>query len=541
MLPTPEDCQDGCTLPSLGSPFHLPAVIPVLVSSLPFALTFFIVAVVVHQKLFPRLSGQPPSDPSRHGPPTSTLPAARWSPARPKATAFSRGTNVAAVAFSMTVALAAVLAELILCEISNSLNPVARSWSLQVTLSTLLVLLIVVIPLVELRSIISSAGWRFSREGARPSRLAWTLQLVGFGMWIAGFWFVGHGLPSSHVHAWGSEARASLREACLERIGIIGICLMALLSGFASVSAPWQTFGAKVRPVAAADIERKQAGMDATGEMLEAKQSRLRALSRKMSDAPAEGFMSKFMGSIRGNADVQERTSLELEISGLQTMHQSLSTSLSLLQERRRTQQRASTSVGRVLLLASYLFSIYCLYRILATLTASLRRWWHPDVTFSGTDPINNFLAVIAKHWDPSLDRLAWSRQISFFLSGVILLASFSSVMQTFVLLSRFTPALLQHTQANLALVVSQISATYVISSALLLRSNLPPEVSTVISDALGAPLDSVFVDRWFEGWFLVASGLTIFGIFVGRKLAGHQYADLDDDRDDVELGDKRL
>ncbi|KAI9852397.1 MAG: hypothetical protein M1824_002005 [Vezdaea acicularis] len=310
---------------------------------------------------------------------------------------------------------------------------------------------------------------------------------------------------------------------------------MALLSGFASISSPWQNFGAKVRQVSQSDIARKQAGLEATDEMLQAKRSRLRALDRKMADTPAEGFMTRVMGSIRGNADVQERKALHMEISGLETMRFSLSTAIAVYESRLANQRRSSTPAGRFLLLISYIFSLYCVYRILATSIATIRRWKYPETTFSGTDPINNVLTLLAKHWDPSLDRLAWSRQISFLLSGVILLASFSSVLQTFHFFSRFTPSLLHHTQANLALLVSQISATYVISSALLLRSNLPQEVGSVISEALGAPLEPRFVDRWFEGWFLSAAALTAAGILVGKKIGGSD--EWDDDEADVEMG----
>ena len=41
----------------------------------------------------------------------------------------------------------------------------------------------------------------------------------------------------------------SISEECLERIGIIGISLMASLAGFAAVSSLWQTFGVKYKPV----------------------------------------------------------------------------------------------------------------------------------------------------------------------------------------------------------------------------------------------------------------------------------------------------
>lgn len=58
-----------------------------------------------------------------------------------------------------------------------------------------------------------------------------------------------------------------------------------------------------------------------------------------------------------------------------------------------------------------------------------------------------------------------------------------------------------------------------------------------MVSEALGSPLEPGFVERWFEGWFLVASVLTAGGVWVGRRLVG----DWDDWEDgDVEMGQKR-
>lgn len=45
--------------------------------------------------------------------------------------------------------------------------------------------------------------------------------------------------------------------------------------------------------------------------------------------------------------------------------------------------------------------------------------------------------------------------------------------------------------------------------------------MSTVITQALGAPLDPAFVDRWFDALFLGAAGLTGLTIGVGRRLRG--------------------
>jgi hypothetical protein len=272
--------------------------------------------------------------------------------------------------------------------------------------------------------------------------------------------------------------------------------------------------------------------------MLLAKESRLRAVERKLSDNPQEGFMSRVVGTIRGNPDVQERNTLQLEIQGLETMRQTLQNSMSVLQNRRQSQLRSHTAFGRVVNMFSFVFAIYCAYRISATTVTPLRRFSSPNTSFSNSDPINNFLALLAKHWDPTIDRVAWSRTISFLLSGVMLLLSFNSVLQTFFLFARVVPGILHHTKTNFALIISQIAATYVISSALLLRSNLPPEMKTKIGDALGAPLEPGFTERWFEGWFLVASAATATGLWIGRRLKGSEWDDDGEGGDvDVEMG----
>ena len=250
--------------------------------------------------------------------------------------------------------------------------------------------------------------------------------------------------------------------------------------------------------------------------------------------------MGRVMGSIRGNPDTTERQTLQLEISGLETMRATLSNSLLSLQTRRRAQLRGKTAFGRLCNVGNYVFAVYCAYRIGSATLDLLRRFiFHSSSSTASTDPVTALLALVAKHWDPTIDRAAWSRSISFLLSGFMLLASFNSALQTFLLIARAFPALLRSTlHANLALLVSQVSATYVISSALLLRSNLPDDVRGGISEALGSPLDVRFVGKWFEGWFLGAVVVTGLGIWWERKFL-RSSEDLDDEFADegVEMG----
>jgi hypothetical protein len=546
MLPS-DKCDDACTLGGLNSrALSSTSFTTLAFSSIPFVVTFLVVCLGVLHKLFPLVSNlQKDDEDTEHYLPSNAPPSLRQSHAEHGAKSTRR--RIVAMSFSSTIALAAVLAELILCEISNSLNPAARAAALKVTVPTLLFFLVVLIPFLELQSIVSASGWKFTRSERGQIRWTpWILQAAGFSIWLMGFWWLGKGIPGTYIHEMASQPGKNLSEGALERVGIIGISLMALLSGFAAVSAPWQTFGAKQRLVTESDVARKQAGLDATNDMLAAKKSRLRALQRKMKDAPAQGFMAKAIGSIRGSADTQELKALELEVSGLSSMAQSLSSSLALLQNRLAYSRRASSPLGKLFVTpASYAFAVYCIYRIFSTSLTTIRRTLFPSpdptaFSSSSTDPINRILSLLAKYFDPTLDQLAWSRQISFLLSGIILLASFNSVLQTFHMITKLSPSLLYQAQANLALIIAQISATYVISSALLLRSNLPFDERRVVSEALGSPLEPGFVERWFEGWFLVASVATATGIWLGRKFASTDWNDYDDYDGDIEMGQKR-
>lgn len=540
MIPT-DRCEDDACIPAPhDQPLDPRIVANTILSLLPFIFTFIVVSVGVRQKLFPLLSGQ--HQPSKYGEHRSSSDASSPRQVHPSYVSKRFRDGIAAISFSTTIALATVLAELILCEISNTVDPTARTVAWKITVRTLLFFLIILIPFLELQSIVRGAGWEFGlSESGKIHKVPWILQLFGFAGWLTCFWWLGKGLPGTYITEMTTHNAESISDACLERIGIIGISLMALLSGFASVSAPWQCFGARARPVTESDLARKQAGLDATNEMLLAKRSRLRALQRKITDSPQEGFITKVIGTFRGNADMQELKSLGLEIAGLETMALSLSASLAMLQARHTTSKRAATPLGRFMVLPTYVFSIYCLYRIMATTLATFRRCVSsPSSTFNGSDPISRILGLLAKHWDPTLDQAAWSRQISFLISGIILLASFNSVLQTFHLFARYTPGLLYQAQANGALIVGQIAATYVISSALLLRSNLPSDVGSVIEEALGSGvLDVFFVERLFEGWFLIGGVGTAVGIWLGGKI-GDGEDEWEDFAGDVELAQKR-
>jgi hypothetical protein len=405
--------------------------------------------------------------------------------------------------------------------VSDWVDSDARRLAFRTVVSVLLVCLIVVIPLLEFYSLV---------EGRWDQKRRTAAVIGGFGTWLWIFWELGDRLPirNGEMGLWATDSR-TLSEECLARVGVVGVSLMALLSGFGCVSTPWHSFIAKQRHVSESDVSRAQAGLDATTELLSGKRNKLRYIEKRLQDKDSsqESLMTKMMSTIRGDPDSQEHAVLLKEVSGLETMRASLSSELAELQRNLTFQQRSRSPTGRILTTVYWGFSVYCIYRIAATTLAHLPLLGRSS-SFSRSDPINNVLALLAAYWDPHLDRAAWSRQIGFLFSGVIICGSFGSVMTTLKMAMRVAPAPKGESNPNMALFFSQISAVYVLASALLLRSNLPPSMSTVITESLGAPLDPAFVDHWFDGLFLGAAVLTAFALVAFRKLRAGWDAELD-------------
>jgi hypothetical protein len=466
--------------------------------------------------------------------------------------------------FCASLGLSAVLVELLLCEISGFLDSHARRRALGTVLPMLTFLLIVVAPALEIQSLLAALGLKFAQAGKHKVRFAWTFEFMGLMAWLAAFWFVGEAVLRMFLRdgsvngGHGMARKTSFGEGCLERIGVIGISLMASLGGFAAVSATWQTLIMDRPNVTEPEIERKQVGLDATEEMLAAKKGRLRALERKMSSETStasgggRGVWGTVMGTLRGGAtDSKERATLELEINGLESMRLSLQDTLYMMKSRKAEQERAHTFAGSMTNLASLLLAIYMAFRLASVAFTVSRRFMltavsallHPHGAHlvkdsTPHDPVSMLLTVLANHWDPTLDRAAWTRQISFLLSGIMLLAALNSALQTFLLLARAFPGLAASAASfrdatTLALLVSQVVGAYVVSGALMLRSNLPGEVGSAISEALGGtPLPPARVDAWFEVWFLGAAAVTALGIWAGRRMR------LEEEDEETTIGD---
>jgi len=233
VLAKPDLCDDDC-VPHYAkhhSTSHL------ALSSFLFIATFCIIFLGVLQRLFPVLCGA----------------------GRRHTHHENRGQRrIAAVTFSTIFGATGVLAELILCEVSEWGEASARKAGFQSCVWVLMICLVAVAPSLELHSLVE--GTRISTWRRRYVTL---FEVAIFGAWLWVFWSLGDRLPIRKadqslwrnckeflpywhcVHVFvcrftntvlGFLATRTLREECLARVGVIGVSVSLISESLACYS-----------------------------------------------------------------------------------------------------------------------------------------------------------------------------------------------------------------------------------------------------------------------------------------------------------------
>jgi hypothetical protein len=240
--------------------------------------------------------------------------------------------------------------------------------------------------------------------------------------------------------------------------------------------------------------------------------------------------MSRVVSSVRGSSELQgkysisllglilELNALQAELKGLHQMQTSLQSQLSSLESLYRTELQRNTSYGIVLLLMRHLFALYCVYRIVVTGWSNFSLLLGRPRTSAEDDPVSRFLAIFAKAWMSTtqvpLDIDAYRRLIGFVLVGMVIAGSVNAVADTVQRLSKSSPL----SPALATLSICWISGTYFISTAVMLRSNLPEQYLGGIGHALGSSLKRGIFEEWFDIVFFLVALATGLGLLIARS-----------------------
>nr|CAH0112470.1 unnamed protein product [Daphnia galeata] len=412
--------------------------------------------------------------------------------------------------FSVTFALSCIMFELIIFEILGILDASYRFICWNVVLYTMLVFVIVIIPFYIGYFVLSNI--RFVRKS-----LVKILSLMVWIIYLYLFWKVGDPFPVI------SSSKRSLRllsmEQGISRIGIIGVTVMALLSGFGAVNYPYTSMAVFMRPVTHTDIQIVERKLMQTMDMIVVKKKRIALMerdsrsqkNRNTKDTSTLGVWSmlKSVASVRVSSS--ESKTLVSRFQLLKSLAANFFVEAVDLHTMEDRLEWSTTWQGKYFNFLGYFFSIYCMWKIfISTINIVFDR-------VGRVDPVTRGLEI-AIHWvGLSIDFNFWSQHVSFLLVGCIVVTSIRGLLLT---LTKFFYAISSSKSSNvIVLLLAQIMGMYFVSSVLLMRMNMPAEYRTIITQVLG-DLQFSFYHRWFDVIFLVSALSSIAFLYLAHKQA---------------------
>jgi hypothetical protein len=168
--------------------------------------------------------------------------------------------------------------------------------------------------------------------------------------------------------------------------------------------------------------------------------------------------------------------------------------------------QDAKTLKGQYFNVLGLVFSIYCVYKVfISTVNIAFNRT-------GGSDPVTYSITLLIElvGWT-TIDVGLWSQQLSFALIGVMIFATIRGLLIQLMKFFQFISTVSISHEA-VVLFLAQIMGMYFVSSVLMMRSTLPPQYRTIITDLLPST-DFTFYTRWFDVLFVISALLSMVGI----------------------------
>lgn len=420
--------------------------------------------------------------------------------------------------FSSTFALSITMFELIIFEIIDVLESSSRYFHWRLGLTLLLIMVTAVIPLYICYSVIHSISFckdplfiKFRTckclSSAVSDRCVRILTTLSWFVFLYGLWRIGEPFPLLSA----SNGIFTIEQG-VSRISVIGVTVMAILSGFGAVNYPYTSMTYFIKPVSRSDIICFERRLALTVDMLTAKKRRIAmAVYNQNKQNPTKPRIWDMLTSavhrnIHNGEDINQ---LKQEVYGLEELQRSVFLELNSLKDMEERQRWSQTLKGKYFNVLGHFFSVYCVYKIfMCCINIIFDRVGRKDPVTRGLE--------IAVHWCGfDIDLAFWNQHVSFLLVGCIVVTSIRGLLLT---LTKFFYRISSSKSSNIiVLILGQIMGMYFCSSVLLMRMNMPAEYRVIITEVLGN-LHFNFYHRWFDVIFLVSALTTICVLYLSRK-----------------------
>lgn len=398
--------------------------------------------------------------------------------------------------FSITLSLSCTLFQLIIFEILDILDPGSRWTQWKFTLWSMLIILVFVIPFYQIYTMVRH------QLPMMPHFHTAVFCLIIWLLYLFLFWKIGNPFP-----ILSKEHGIFSLEPGMSRIGVIGVTVMAVLSGFGAVNSPYTCLFYFLRPISAEEIAILESNYLKTMDSLLEKKKKLNQLNTSDSDTSwattrlnfrrIQGFISRTIQPIVPSKSYSSIKQLNMEIDSLEDLAQQILSELDDLYYEKERAEFAKTWKGQYFNFLGYLFSVYCVYKIfITTINILLDR-------VGKKDPVTIAFEWFAHYYGMDPDLQYWTQYASFAFVGIVIIASIRGLL---IYLMKIFRVFGSHNQSKiLILFLAQLMGMYFVSCVLMLRTNMPPEYRLIITGILeGMHFD--FYSRWFDVIFLVSA-----------------------------------
>jgi len=405
--------------------------------------------------------------------------------------------------FCVNFTLSCTMFELIIFEIAGILDIGSRYFHWYISIYSMLFMVIVLTPFYIIYFILSS-----SRYVSNSMKVP--LSLVVWCIYFYIFWKLGDPFPIlSPKHGILSI------EQGISRVGVVGVTVMALLSGFGAVNYPYTSMAVFMRPVTLLDVQTIEKKLIHTLEMITSKKRKIALAQREKT------LQSSKLGNQQDNSwwrkisrtptlSVSENIPLlKADIQALEELSRQLFLEAHDMNNMRERVEWSRTCQGKYFNFLGYFFSLYCVWKIfISTVNIVFDR-------VGKMDPITKTFDILVNWFGFDVDISMWSQQFSFIVVGIIVFTSTRGLLLT---MSKFFIWLSSSKSSNiLVLFFSQIMGMYFMSMVVLMRMNMPPEYRAIITNVLGE-LQFNFYHRWFDVTFLVSASCTLALLYMAHK-----------------------
>uniref|UniRef100_A0A671SQ07 Golgi pH regulator n=1 Tax=Sinocyclocheilus anshuiensis TaxID=1608454 RepID=A0A671SQ07_9TELE len=404
---------------------------------------------------------------------------------------------VVQVVFSITFAFSCTMFELIIFEILGVLSSTSRYFHWKLNLYVILLVLIFVVPFYIGYFVVSNIRL-LQRQRLLFSCVVWFTFMYFF-------WKLGDPFPIlSPKHGILSI------EQLISRVGVIGVTLMALLSGFGAVNCPYTYMSYFLRNVTDSDILALERRLLQTMDMIVSKKKRIAMTRRQMYQRGEEqnkqtGFWGMIKSVTSSPSGSENLSLIQQEVDALEELSRQLFLETVDLQATKERIEYSKTFQGKYFNFLGYFFSIYCVWKIfMATINIVFDRVGKTDPVTRGIEITVNYLGI---QFDVSHEKHV--------------------LVNLFMFCSQFFYAISSSKSSNvIVLVLAQIMGMYFVSSVLLMRMSMPLEYRTIVTEVLGE-LQFNFYHRWFDVIFLVSALSSILFLYLAHKQAPEKHMTL--------------